>query len=185
MNRVTDDINHAKKTILTGGLLVYPTEAVWGVGCDYRNENAMMRLLETKQRDVSKGVILIASHIQQILPLIQLNDQNDLARALKTWPGHNTWVFKASPSVPRWITGSHDTVAVRVTAHPAVRPLCDALNMAIVSTSANRAGQSTATTIAEAQQQLGDAVDCYWDQALGTQNQPSSIRMASTGAVLR
>lgn len=185
MNRVTDDINHAKQTILSGGLLVYPTEAVMGIGCDYRNENAMMRLLEAKQRDVSKGVILIASHVQQILPLIQLNDQNDLARALKTWPGHNTWVFKASAHVPNWITGSHDTVAVRVTAHPAVKSLCDALNMAIVSTSANRAGQATTTTITEAHQQLGDAVDCYWDRTLGAQNQPSCIRMARTGAVLR
>ncbi len=185
MNRVTDDINHAKQTILSGGLLVYPTEAVFGVGCDYRNESAVMRLLAAKQRDVSKGVILIASHVQQVLPLLQLNDQNDLARALKTWPGHHTWVFKASYKVPKWITGSHDSVAVRVSSHLPVKQLCDALGMPIVSTSANRAAHDPALTVAKAQEQLGDAIDCYWDQALGSQSQPSCIRMADTGAVLR
>lgn len=185
MSQVSQDIQQAMQTIQSGGLLVYPTEAVFGIGCDYRNEAAVMRLLEAKKRDVAKGLILVASHIQHILPLIKFSDQNDLARALKTWPGHHTWVFEATSSVPSWITGMHGSVAVRVSAHPHVKALCDGLNQAIVSTSANRSGFDAATTVEQAEKQLGGVVDCYWDQPLGSNKAPSSIRLASTGEVLR
>ncbi|WP_218944332.1 L-threonylcarbamoyladenylate synthase [Marinicella rhabdoformis] len=179
------EMKHAIQTIQTGGLLVYPTEAVFGLGCDYRNQAAVSRLLTLKQRDVSKGLILIASHVQQILPLIQLKDQNHLARAIKTWPGHNTWVFQASQSVPDWISGQHDSVAVRVSTHPTIKYLCDALGHAIVSTSANISGHPTATNIEQAQSQFGDSIDCFLDAPLGQASQPSTIRKADTGEVLR
>ena len=138
-----------------------------------------------KHRDVSKGLILIASHVQHILPLIKVTDQNHLARALKTWPGHNTWVFEASSQVPSWITGNHSSVAVRVSAHPAVKTLCDTLGHAIVSTSANVSGQTTATRIEHAREQFEQFVDCYFDAPVGSEKQTSSIRLASTGEVLR
>ena len=179
------EMKQAIQTIQTGGLLVYPTEAVYGLGCDYRNQTAVNRLLTIKNRDISKGLILIASHIQQVLPLIQLKDQNDLARAIKTWPGHNTWVFEASHLVPEWITGKHSSVAIRVSAHPTVKFLCDGLGHALVSTSANFSGQPTPTNLAQTKANLGDAVDCYLDAPLGQASQASSIRIADTGAVLR
>lgn len=178
-------ILQAIQTIQSGGLLVYPTEAVFGLGCDYRNQAAVTRLLAIKNRPVSKGLILIASHVQQVLPLMRLSDQNDLARALKTWPGHHTWVFQATEKVPDWITGEHDSVALRVSAHPAVKSLCDALGHPIVSTSANLSGQDAATHIEQAKAQLGNDIACYWDAPLGQAQQASRIRLAKDGSSLR
>lgn len=179
------EMNLAIQTIQSGGLLVYPTEAVFGIGCDYREQTAVNRLLSLKNRDISKGLILIASHVQQVLPLIKLKDQNDLARAIKTWPSHNTWVFEASHLVPNWISGKHSSVAIRVSAHPTVKYLCDKLGHALVSTSANISGQPAPTTLEQTKTQLGKAIDCYLDAPLGNASQPSAIRKADTGEVLR
>ena len=178
-------IKQAAATVRQGGVLVYPTEGVYGVGCDYRQEPAVMRILKLKQRAVSQGLILIAGHLQQLLPLIKPADKFDLAKALKTWPGHHTWVFPATKLAPPWITGDHATVAVRLTDHPVVVDLCQDLGHALVSTSANISGQATPTTCAAIADLWGDQVDGYLDLPLGSQHGPSSMRLASTGQVLR
>ncbi|MFC3195031.1 L-threonylcarbamoyladenylate synthase [Marinicella sediminis] len=178
-------IEQAVKVVQQGGLLVYPTEAVFGLGCDHRNEQAVQHLLKLKQRPVSKGLILVASHIQQIMPLIRPARRTHLARALKTWPGHHTWVFPKSDAVPDWISGDHETLAVRVSAHPTVKQLCDQLNAPLVSTSANISGQMTPANCQEMIRIWGDQVAYYLDQPLGGLDTPSPIRMASDGSSFR
>ena len=178
-------IEQAVQVIHQGGLLVYPTEAVYGLGCDFNNEQAVQQLLALKQRPGDKGLILVASHIGQILPLIKPTRRSHLARALKSWPGHHTWVFPKTPLVPQWICGSHDTVAVRVSAHPVIKQLCGQLNRPLVSTSANVSGQKTATTCQDMQQLWGDQVSFYLDLPLGDEAMPSPIRMASDGSSFR
>jgi len=178
-------LSTAITTIRQGGLLVYPTEAVYGLGCDYRSATAVEKLLKLKQRPVEKGLILAASDVQQILPLIQPGNDAELARALKTWPGHHTWVFQASEKVPKWITGSHTTVAVRVSRHPVIKHLCDALGHAIVSTSANSAGVEPDRNLTAIQDVFGRQVDYYLDLPLGEENKPSQIRNAADGLTLR
>ncbi len=185
MSETGQSIKQAVATVNHGGVLVYPTEGVFGIGCDYRNEMAVNKVLQLKQRPVSKGLILIASHIQHVLPLIQPAERGHLARALKTWPGHATWVFPATALTPRWITGAHDSVAVRVSNHPTVKALCDQLNHALVSTSANISGQVTPENCQQIQTSWGDEVDYYLDLPLGQQTQPSTIKLASNGQVLR
>lgn len=185
MSDLGTSIKQAAATVRQGGVLVYPTEGVFGVGCDYRQEAAVKRILQLKQRPISQGLILIAGHLQQLLPLIQPTDKFDLAKALKTWPGHHTWVFPASSLTPKWITGDHSTVAVRLSEHPTVVTLCQELGHALVSTSANISGQATPTSCAEIAAMWGDQVDGYLDLPLGSHNKPSSLRMASTGQVLR
>jgi L-threonylcarbamoyladenylate synthase len=175
----------AVQVVQQGGILVYPTEGVYGIGCDYRNQQAVEQLLKLKQRPVSKGLILIASHVQQILPLIKPARRSHLARALKTWPGHHTWVFPKSPLVPDWISGAFDTVAVRVSAHPPVKALCDQLKSALVSTSANISGQMTVESCQDLIRIWGDQVDYYLDLPLGDKRTPSAIRMASDGSSFR
>ncbi len=145
----------------------------------------MLKVLQIKQRPINKGLILIASHVMQILPLIKPQGKGDLARALKTWPGHATWVFPASELTPKWITGDHDTVAVRVSNHPAVKALCTELQHALVSTSANISGQAPINSCQELSSTCGDAVDYCLDLPLGQQNKPSTMRLASSGQVLR
>jgi len=185
MSEIGQSIQSAVATVQSGGLLVYPTEGVYGIGCDYRNQSTVLRLLQLKKRKIQQGLVLIASHIDQVLCLIQPLDRLHLARALKTWPGHHTWVFPASSLAPKWVTGSHDSVAIRVTEHPTVKALCDHLGHALISTSANISGQVTPNKSQEIQDIWGNQVNYYLDLPLGGANQPSPIRLASDGRQLR
>lgn len=185
MSTVGTSIAQAVSAISQGGIIIYPTEGVFGIGCDFRNADSVLKLLKLKQRPVNKGLVLIASHVQQILPLIQPVDRSHLARALKTWPGHNTWVFPASPLTPKWITGDFDSVAVRVSNHPTVKSICDQWGHALVSTSANISNQATPDNCMDLQQLWGKQVDYYLNQPLGKASGPSTIRLAESGEVIR
>ena len=116
MNEV--DADSAAALIRRGGVIAYPTEGVWGLGCDPRNEAAVMRILAIKQREVEKGLILIAADEAQLAPFVSMealgDEQRKAVRA--SWPGAATWIVPASSTAPRWITGKHDGIAVRVSA---------------------------------------------------------------------
>src|SRR5690606_18310794 len=133
----------AATALRSGGVIAYPTEAVWGLGCDPRNEAAVLRLLALKQREVDKGLILVGASEAQLTPYIDMLalDAAQRAAVLASWPGPHTWIVPASTQAPAWITGTHTGIAVRVSAHPTVIALCDAFGGALVSTSANRAGE--------------------------------------------
>lgn len=170
-----------------GGVVAYPTEGVWGLGCDPFDQRTVLRLLAIKQRDVAKGLILIAAEVAQLdgladwdaLPAHRL----DAVRA--SWPGPNTWVVPATARVPRWITGEHPAVAVRVSAHPVVAALCTAFGAPLVSTSANLAGMPAPATRDALDPALLDAIDGCVAGETGGRERPSDIRDACTGALLR
>ena len=170
-----------------GGVLAYPTEAVWGLGCDPFDEAAVLRLLAIKQRDVAKGLILIAADRAQLDGLADWDavPAANRAKVDASWPGPNTWIVPASARVPRWISGEHASVAVRVSAHPVVAALCTAFGGALVSTSANLAGMPAPTTRNALDPALVAAVDGCVVGETGGRDRPSDIRDACTGAVLR
>lgn len=170
-----------------GGVIAYPTEAVWGLGCDPSNEAAVMKLLALKQRPVEKGMILIAADAAQLDGWVRLDVLADERRhaVLESWPGANTWIVPAGPRAPRWITGAHEGVAVRVSAHPLVRALCEAWGSPLVSTSANLAGQPPARSRDQLDPALLAQLDGLLDGATGGLAQPTRIRIAATGQVLR
>ena len=170
-----------------GGLVAYPTEAVWGLGCDPRIEAATLRLLALKQREVEKGLILIAADEEQLAPFIDMAAldaaQRDAVRA--TWPGPHTWIVPASNEAPRWITGRHAGIAVRVSAHPQVVALCNAFGGALVSTSANLAGEPAAHAIDQLDPRVVERVDAVLAGETGGLARPTDIRDARTGAAIR
>lgn len=180
-------IADAAAALARGGVVVYPTEAVWGIGCDADNRAAVMRLLAIKQRPMDKGVILIAASVEQFDGLIDwpalADERAEAVRA--SWPGPNTWAVPATAAVPDWIRGDHDSVAVRVTAHPQARALCLAHGRPIVSTSANLAGHPPAFQ----RDQLDRAVLALSDGVCAGETgglaAPTPIRLAATGEVLR
>jgi L-threonylcarbamoyladenylate synthase len=181
------DAPSAARALRSGGLVAYPTEAVWGLGCDPRDEAATLRLLALKERGVAKGLILIAADEAQLAPYVDFAvlDEAQRAAVRATWPGPNTWIVPASPDAPRWITGDHEGIAVRVTAHPAAAALCAAFDGAIVSTSANRAGRPAATAFAALDPVVLAGVDAVLEGETGGLERPSAIRDARSGAVLR
>jgi len=167
-------------------VIAYPTEAVFGVGCDPDNELAVSRLLTLKQRPVEKGLILIAASFEQLKPYI---DEHALTAAQREavfsrWPGPVTFVFPARPSTPRWLTGRFDSLAVRVTDHPLVKALCLEFGKPLVSTSANLSGLPPCRTAEEVRQQFGDDFPVLHGETGGRQN-PSEIRDALTGELFR
>lgn len=170
-----------------GGVIAYPTEAVWGLGCDPFDEAAVRRLLALKQREVAKGLILISGALDAFEHLLDWDalptDRREAVFA--TWPGPHTWIVPASSRVPRWITGMHDGVAVRVSAHPLVASLCDAFGAPLVSTSANRAGDPPPRQLREIDPSLLDALDGWIEGDTGALSAPTEIRDARSGAVLR
>lgn len=170
-----------------GGVIAYPTEAVYGLGCDPDNEAAVLALLAIKQRPVEKGLILIAANYSQLLPYV-----DDKAIPLEkryqifsSWPGHISWVVPASKTAPKWLTGKFGSIAVRVSAHPVVQQLCGAYGKPLVSTSANLSGQPAITDKHELQQSLGDKLSAIMPGPLGGATQPSQIRDALSGNIVR
>ena len=177
-------VQQAAREIRAGAVIAYPTEAVWGLGCDPWDEDAVYRLLAIKGRSVEKGVILVADNIRQFDFLFEDYPQDWLDKMSSTWPGPNTWLVPHRGLLPAWITGQHDSVAVRVSDHPLVRELC-ALVGPLVSTSANPQGSPPARSRLRVEQYFRGQVDLVLGGALGGRKSPSVIRDLRSGEVVR
>lgn len=168
-----------------GAIIAYPTESVFGLGCDPLDRDAVSRLLSLKQRPMEKGVILIADRFERLQPYVGNLPPERLAWVLGHWPGAVTWLLPAAPHVPDWLTGSHATLAMRVTAHPIAAALCRAADMPLVSTSANLAGRPPARTALQVRIRCGDEVDMVIHGSTGGLSRPTPIRDALTGETVR
>ncbi len=180
-------IPEAVAALRRSGVIAYPTEAVWGLGCDPFDATAVQHLLRIKQRDASKGLILIAANLAQIAPLID-TDALPYARlqdVLATWPGPHTWLLPCTPLAPAWLRGAHPTLALRVSAHPSVAALCNAFSGPIVSTSANLAGREPARVVEDLDPALLAQIDGVLEGTTGSLIAPTPIRDAVSGMILR
>lgn len=176
----------AAAVLRDGGVIAYPTEGVWGLGCDPGNEAAVHRILALKIRDVEKGLILVAGNLQQVEPLIANLDPAYRQLLNDTWPGPHTWLVPdVDQTIPRWIKGQFDTVAVRVSDHPGVVALCEAFGGMIVSTSANPADLPPALTREDVDAYFPRGIDLVVPGELGGQQGPSTIRDLMSQTVIR
>lgn len=173
-------IAHLKR----GGLAAYPTESCYGFGCDPRNRRAVLRLLKLKGRPQRKGLILIASSPGQLRHFLLPLDTAAESKLAADGAQAITYLMPVRSTCPRWLRGEHDTLAVRLTAHPAARELCRGTGMALVSTSANFSGQRPAKTYAECRRLFGASVRVLPGQ-VGKRKQPSSIRGWADGRIVR
>ena len=207
---ITDSTIQAATWLKKGQLLAYPTESVWGIGCDPFNKQAVMRLLDIKQRPIEKGMIVVTDSPSRITALLEGLSIDQRQRVLDSWQTDSkdatvkqahTWLLpipKNLPiTIPSWITGTHDSVAVRVIGHPLVKQLCAQMVSVsnpygfVVSTSCNPSGKPPAMSLIEAQSYfLGDNVNSneyvgyLKGETLGYQL-PSQIGDALTGQVIR
>lgn len=167
-------------------VIAYPTEAVFGLGCDPDSQDAVESLLILKQRSWKKGLILIAANLQQLTPYIDtsLLSAEQMQRVLATWPGPVTWIMPVKKNVPKWLTGEFDTLAVRVSAHSVVQMLCQQFGKPLVSTSANLSGMAPCRTYDEVINQFGYDFPVI-DANVGERENPSEIRDALTGELIR
>lgn len=175
----------AARAVRRGGVIAYPTEAVYGLGCDPRHPRAVERILSIKRRPVEKGLILIAATFAQLEPYLLPLPTERRDEILASWPGPVTWVLPARSEVPVCLRGAHESLAVRVTAHPLAAQLCKEARTALVSTSANRAGHPPATDATRVRRWFGREVDFILNGPLGGQDKPTEIRDGRTGKILR
>ena len=155
-----------------------------GLGCDPWDEDAVAEILRLKRRPADKGLIVAASNIDQLSELVDFSRIPALQEITTSWPGPVTWLVPAQPFTPHWLTGRHDTLAVRVSAHPVVQQLCGSVGP-LVSTSANPSGCRPARTQRRVRAYFGQDVDCYVPGNVGRDSRPSAIRDAVSGRVLR
>lgn len=183
----TGAIDAGVRCLRRGGVIACPTEAVWGLGCDPFDEAAVLRLLALKRRAVDKGLILVAGAVAQLDGLVDWDALPEARRSAvrASWPGPHTWIVPATPRVPRWITGAHDGVAVRVSAHPLVAALCRGFAGPLVSTSANPAGAPPPRRRQDLDPLLANALDAIVDGDIGDLERPTPIRDARSGGILR
>lgn len=178
-------IREAGRVLRAGGVIAYPTEAVFGLGCDPRNREAVIRLLGIKHRSPRHGLILVAAHESQLEDYLAPVPADARERMTASWPGPQTWVVPASPGCPIWIRGEHATVAVRVSAHPVVKALCESADMAIVSTSANRRAHPPARSALACRVRFGRELDLVVGGATGRRKNPTAIRNVISGETIR
>jgi L-threonylcarbamoyladenylate synthase len=178
-------VARAARVVLAGGVIAYPTEAVFGLGCLPERRDAVERLLEIKRRSWRKGLLLIGADLAQLERFVVLPPEPRLSEILAGWPGPVTWVLAARPRVPRWVTGGRDTVAVRLTGHPVARSLCAAAGRALVSTSANVSRRPALRDLTRLRRALGAEVDYVLAGELGGLANPTVIKDGRTGEILR
>ena len=177
-------INYALRVLKRGGILAYPTEAVYGIGCSPCFERSVHTILRLKSREISKGLILVGSDFSQFQSMVDIDHLHNKSEILDSWPGPVTWVLPIKSGVPLWLTGKSRGLAVRVSAHPIVRELCDYIGI-LVSTSANPVGCQPARTASRVRSYFGNKLDYILPGLVGSRLQPTEIRDAISGKILR
>jgi L-threonylcarbamoyladenylate synthase len=181
--KLITQLNEAQELLRQGRLIAYPTEAIYGLGCDPFNPTAVNSLLTLKGRVADKGLIVLIADWSQLPPLIASMTEEQLGRIGASWPGPVTWIFPKANSVPLWITGGLETIAIRMTAHPIAQALC--ATHPIISTSANISGHPPARSIEDVKRQFPQGIDALVQGALGGEKKPSQIYDVQTGLQIR
>jgi L-threonylcarbamoyladenylate synthase len=174
----------AVHALLKGEVIALPTEAVYGLSADPRNVSALQQLITLKKRNPDKGLILVASEFSQLEPFIEPLSADIQDRLMATWPGPYTWIVPARLSVPSLLRGKHESLAVRISAHPVVSALCAEFGGALVSTSANPEGLPPAMSEQEVRDYFGKEVLIIAGE-LGGHKKPTEIRDALSNKVIR
>ena len=179
-------IKFAINTLKSGGVIAYPTESIFGLGCDPNNPKAVTKLLKLKQRLAKKGLILIGSKAEHFDQYIQKEFRSLAQKKLKeSTQLPTTWVIPADKNVPKQIIGSHDKIALRLTSHPIAAMLCSEFGNAIVSTSANINKRAAAKNSLQVNKYFSNKLDYIFYGQTQQYNIPSQIIDMMTGNIIR
>lgn len=182
---ITSNTSEIAQIIRNGGVVAYPTEAVWGLGCDPYNELAVQRILALKSRPVEKGLILVVGSADQLSPWQPTLTPEQFERLTSKTDHPTSWVVPDQTITPEWVRGAHQSVAIRLSLHHPVEALCQAYQGAIVSTSANPSGLEPAKSKDEVIAYFNEKIDAIYDESLGTQSKPSHVLDLITGQQFR
>ncbi|MCP4334305.1 MAG: L-threonylcarbamoyladenylate synthase [Gammaproteobacteria bacterium] len=177
-------LNRLVHTIAAGAVIGYPTDTIWGLGCDPLDFASVARILKIKNRRPDRGLILLSSKLEYCSPYIDINaEQRESLHSSCARP--TTWLVKASEACPWWIRGVYPTVAIRICDHPLLKAICDGLKTPLVSTSANRAGRPTVRNALQLRRQFDGELDCIVTGFSTGSGRPSEIKSLAHGTTLR
>ena len=181
---LNDQLRAAAAAVAEGGIIAYPAEGVFGLGCSPFNEAAVKKLCQLKNRPLSKGLIVIARDFAELESLTLPLPHEKLDAVLTTWPGAVTWVFPASAEAPAWVTGEHASIALRVPSFSLLQQLC-ALTGPLISTSANISSQPAATSAQQVSEAFHDRLEYIVNASTGMLDKPTPIYLALDGHIVR
>ena len=184
-NELRDQLDNAVSVLHAGGVIAYPTEYCFGLGCDPRRADAIKKLLAIKHRQPDQGLILIAANEEQIYLYGELKSLAKYPEIQASWPGPHTWLLPAHAHVSEWVRGKFANVAMRIPDHQFCLAMCEQFSHPIVSTSANRHGQPAHLGAEAVMEDMGAEVDLVVSAQVGGAAKASTIRNAATGEVLR
>lgn len=185
-NFFSKSLIYCVKMLKDSHVIAYPTESMFGLGCDPNSKIAVEKLLSLKKRNIKKGFILVASSFNQIKSYINednLSDEQKQTMFLH-WPGPFTFVVPAKPEVPYWLTGKFNTIAVRISAHDEIIKLCNAFGGALISTSANFSKMNPCFTTQDIFKYFGNHFPLLYGK-IGTEKHPSKIINIINGNLIR
>jgi len=168
-----DNILFASRIVKEGGLVVYPTDTVYGLGCDPFNVTAVKRVFRVKG-ERKKPLPLLASSIEHVEKIASMSPEAKKV-AERFWPGPLTLVVLKKPVLPDFVTCNLDSVGVRVPKHDVALQFISLSNGLLVGTSANKTGEKPPRTAHEAAQQVGEEVDVILDGGPVTLAVPSTV----------
>lgn len=183
------ELTRLKTVFNAGGVIAYPTEACYGLGCDPNNRVAVENILRLKGRSVEKGLILIADQVARLDEYVRW-PENGLMRDIQaSWQAEasraTTWLLPVRTATPHWLSGEFETLAVRVTQHPVAKQLCAELGQALVSTSANPQGQAPALSAEAVYDYFNGSIELVVEGEIGQDPRPSRMIDAVSGNVIR
>ena len=181
---IKGDCAGAISCLKSGGIIAYPTEAVYGIGCDPYNKDSVKKITQIKKRESRKSYILVASELSQLSNLININSLSE--EVLNSWPGHNTWLIKPKKNIPSWLMDNENgLIAIRVSSHPEIVELCQFFKNPIISTSANISGNKILKNHHDVEKIFGSDLDYLVLGNVGEHPEPSIIKDMKTGKVIR
>lgn len=179
------NLDEAVALLKAGGVIAYPTEAVYGLGCRADDESAVRRILALKGRAPDKGLIVLVDRLERLDGWLERLSPALRARLEASWPGPVTWLIPATRECPAWLTGGGGRLAVRISAHPVCEPLAAGLGGPLVSTSANPEGCEPARTAAAVEEYFREGLDGILDDAVGDEAMPTRIFDLASGQRIR
>lgn len=181
------DLEQIGSCLKQGGVIAYPTEAIYGIGCIPSNEKALCRVIKIKARDINKGMILIAHDFALFEKYIAMEEISsvDLTFMKQYWFKPYTFIVPAKPDVSFYLKGNHTTIAIRVTSHPLIKSICELVGEPLVSTSANKSKEEPCKTYEESLARMGNLVDLVIDGETLGYSKPSTIIDLKSKQIIR
>jgi L-threonylcarbamoyladenylate synthase len=157
-----NDIKQAIEVLQRGGVILYPTDTIWGLGCDATNPEAIKRIYEIKQRDDSKSLIVLMAEEREVLQYVAAPDLA-VFDFLETQERPTTIIYEHAVGLPDNLVAADGSIGIRLTQDAFCRHLIKRFRKPIVSTSANISGEPSPQTFADIRQTIKDQVDYIID----------------------